>query len=177
VHEILTNRELALDYISGSLTGLERAEVTRARLSDPELDAEIRLAEAQFAPLTGKAGEVKTSAGLFDRIARAIDAEQTGLAGMSAIACADGDWQPYLPGIELKQMWNASTKLLRCQPGAILPAHDHVRNEHIIVISGDFMIGGRSFTTGDYHRAPAGISHGDAHTRGGCILLVQYADA
>ncbi len=172
----MNSKELALDFILGHLSALERTEVARARLSDAGLDAEIRLAEAQFAPLTGLAGVVEPSAGLFDRIAGAIAAEDTGLKGMTALASGEGRWLPHAPGIEVKRLWNRKTLMLRCQPGAVLPAHDHAECEHIVVVSGDFIVGGRSFSTGDYHSVPAGIGHGDASTRGGCILLVQYAD-
>ena len=65
--------------------------------------------------------------------------------------------------------------MLRCRPGARIPAHDHGEDEQIVVISGDFVVGGRTFRAGDYHCSPKGNPHGEAYTRGGCLLLSQYA--
>jgi hypothetical protein len=143
-------------------------------LSDPALDRDIRRIEDMFAPLTGLAGSRAPSPGLRDRIVTAIRDGERELSGKTIEPCDEGEWRPYRPGIAMKRLWG-KTVMLRCQPGAVLSAHAHVEDEHIVVIAGDFVIGGRRLTTGDYHRAPAGNDHGDAHTLGGCILLVQYA--
>ncbi len=173
----MTRDELAIEFVMGTLSPLEREAVARDRLSDPELDGAIRALEGSLSPMTGLAGTLAPPAGLFDRIVSAIDQECAELAGKTAVACADGDWQPFLPGIEIKQMWNPGTVMLRCRPGAVLPAHPHDQAEHIVVISGDFVVGGRTFRTGDWHSSPAGNDHGEAHTDGGCLLLIQYAAA
>ena len=170
----MLNAEIARDYVLGALGRAERAEVGRDRLVDPELDDEIERFEAQFAPLTAAAGEVAVPAGLFDRVAAAIEAERREFAGKKSVEAWQGKWLRYRPGVEAKRLWNRRTIMLRCRPGAVLPAHDHDEDEHIVVISGDFVVGGRSFGPGDYHRSLAGNAHGDAFTRGGCLLLVQY---
>ena len=102
---------------------------------------------------------------------RLVDRE---FAGKESLEAWQGKWLRYRPGVEAKRLWNRRTIMLRCRPGAVLPAHDHDEDEHIVVISGDFVVGGRSFGPGDYHRSLAGNAHGDAFTRGGCLLLVQY---
>ncbi len=171
----MTRDELALEFVMGALSPLEREAVARDRLSDAELDEAIRTLETSLAPMTGLAGTLTPPAGLFDRIAGAIAEESTALAGKTAIACGEGEWQPFLPGIEIKRLWNPGTVMLRCQPGAVLPAHPHAQSEHIVVISGDFIVGGRTFRTGDWHSSPAGNDHGEARTEGGCLLLIQHA--
>jgi hypothetical protein len=168
------NPDIARDFVLGALGPAERAAAGRARLADPELDAEIARLEAQFGPLTAAAGEAPVPAHLFDRIAAAVAVERAEFAGKDALAAGEGKWLRYRPGIECKRLWNRKTIMLRCRPGAVLPAHPHGEDEHIVVISGDFVVGGRSFGPGDYHYSPAGIAHGDAFTRGGCLLLVQY---
>jgi anti-sigma factor ChrR (cupin superfamily) len=173
VHGVL-NEELARDFVLGALSPAERAEVGRNRLVDPELGAEIDRLEAQMAPLTGAAGAADVPPDLFDRIEAAIARERQEFAGKSAIDACDGKWVRYRPDIECKRLWNRRTIMLRCRPGAVLAAHDHGEDEHIVVISGDFVVGGRSFGPGDYHHSPAGNAHGDAFTRHGCLLLVQY---
>lgn len=167
--------ELALDFVIGALSPRDRAAVTRDRVSDSALDDAIRKLEARFSPMTGLAGTMVPTPGLFDRVVAAIAQERTELAGKLVVACDEGEWQPYLPGIELKQLWSPATVMLRCQPGAVLPAHAHGRTEHIVVLSGDFVVGGRSFGTGDWHSSPAGNAHGAARTVRGCLLLVQLA--
>lgn len=173
----MTRDELVLEFVMGALSPLEREAVARDRLSDPELDGAIRALEDSLAPITGLAGTVPPPAGMFDRIAGAIAEESAELAGKTTVPVEEGEWQPFLPGIEIKQMWNPGTVMLRCRPGAVLPAHPHEQTEHIVVISGDFVVGGRTFRTGDWHSSPAGNNHGEAHTDGGCLLLIQYAAA
>ncbi|MCW3848049.1 cupin domain-containing protein [Sphingomonas sp. LB-2] len=166
-------KDLARDFVFGNLSPGERGEVARARLSNAELDAEIREFEAQLAPLTGAAGDIPPPPALFDRIIDAIDEHDRELAGKTAQGIDEGIWLPWLPGIEARRMWTPRTVMLRCQPGAVLPAHDHDEDEHIIVVSGDFVVGGRTFRAGDYHCSPKGNPHGNAFTRGGCLLLIQ----
>jgi hypothetical protein len=173
VHGVV--KDIALEFVLGSLSPAERSEVMRARLSDPALDREIDTLDAQFAPLTGAAGMVAPPAGLFDRIVEALGEEAREHEGKFSQEAGEGHWLPYRPGIMAKRMWNRRTVMLRCSPGACLPAHEHGEAEHIIVISGDFVVGGRTFGPGDYHCSPKGNAHGDAFTRGGCMLLVQYA--
>lgn len=145
----LARQELVHAFVMGALSPLERETVARDRLSDPVLDDEIRAAEESLAPMTGLTGTLAPPAGLFDRIVGAIAKESRALAGKTAIACEEGEWQPFLAGIEIKRLWNPGTVMLRCQPGAVLPAHPHAQTEHIVVISGDFVVGGRTFRTGD----------------------------
>jgi anti-sigma factor ChrR (cupin superfamily) len=168
------NEEIARDFVLGGLSPAERSEIGRRRLVDGALDVEIDRLEAQMAPLTGLAGEVAPSGGLIDRVLAAVDTYESEFEGKSALPGEQGRWLPYRPGIQCKRMWGKRTIMLRCVPGAVLPAHDHREEEHIVVISGDFVVGGRSFGPGDYHHAPAGNRHGDAFTRHGCLLLVQY---
>jgi hypothetical protein len=168
------NSDIARDYVLGALSPAERAEVRRARLADPALDAEIEALEAQLSPLTGAAGEAEVPPRLLDRILGAIEGEQAEFGGKAGLEASEGKWLRYRPGIQAKRMWNRRTIMLRCSPGAVLPAHGHDEDEHIVVISGDFVVGGRSFGAGDYHHSSAGSRHGDAFTRSGCLLLVQY---
>jgi hypothetical protein len=168
------NPDIVRDYVLGASSPAERAEVGRMRLADPALDSEIAEMEARMAPLTATAGEARVPPHLLGRVVAAIEAEQREFAGKAALEAWEGKWLRYRPGIEAKRMWNRRTIMLRCRPGAVLPAHEHGEDEHIVVISGDFVVGGRSFGPGDYHHSPAGNAHGDASTRGGCLLLVQY---
>jgi anti-sigma factor ChrR (cupin superfamily) len=173
VHGVV--KDLALEFVMGALSPAARREVSRARLFDPVLDREIDALEAQFAPLTGAAGSISPPAGLFDRIVAALGAEEREHDGKFSQEAREGHWLPYKPGIEAKRLWNRRTIMLRCGPGARLPAHDHGEDEQIVVIAGDFVVGGRTLAAGDYHCSPKGNRHGECFTRNGCLLLVQYA--
>lgn len=170
----MTREEQITGYVFGSLSPLERAAVAQARLADLDLDAAITALEESLAPLTGIAGKIRPPDHLFDRVAAAIADQTDDPAGMSVQAIQEGEWLPYSPGIDFKFLWSPEAFLLRCQPGAVLAAHHHPENEHLLVISGDLVIGGRPFRTGDYHVAPADSVHGEAHTDSGCLLLVQH---
>jgi quercetin dioxygenase-like cupin family protein len=173
VHVVVKDK--ALDFVLGALSPAERGEVEEARRIDPALDREIDTLEAQLSPLTGAAGEIPPPPALYSRIAAALASQDREHEGKYSEMVTEGRWLHYKPGIEAKRLWQKRTVMLRCQPGAVLPAHDHDEDEHIVVISGDFVVGGRSYGPGDYHFSPKGNAHGDAFTRGGCLLLVQYA--
>lgn len=159
----------------GALSPLEREAVARDRLSDTGLDEAIRTLEVSLAPMTGFAGTLVPPANLFERIDGAIAEENAALAGKTAQGFEEGDWQPYLPGIEIKTLWAENTFLMRCRPGSVVPAHPHPEAEHLIIISGDLIVGGRVFQTGDWHSSPADNDHDDLHTVHGCVLLVHLA--
>jgi anti-sigma factor ChrR (cupin superfamily) len=76
----------------------------------------------------------------------------------------------------MKRLWNASTYLLRCEPGATVPHHEHKSFEHGVVISGDLVSDTGSYGPGDYHGTPAGGHHDVWRTRGGCVVLIQYGE-
>jgi hypothetical protein len=164
-----------LNFVLGSLSPEERAQVARARLHTPALDAAILDWERRLAPLTGLAGVRSAPEALFDRISGVIARERRELGGLVSESFVEGAWAPFLPGIEKKRLWSDDAFMLRCAPGAIIPPHAHARHEHLVIISGDFSLGGRTFRVGDYHGAPAGNDHGLGRTEDGCILLVQLA--
>jgi len=143
------------------------------RLYDPDLDARIRQIEGQMAPLTGMAGEVAPPPGLFNRILDAIAGHEARSAVTKRLPFAEGRWEPYSDGIAMKYLWDSDTFLLRCEPGSVIPPHEHELTEHLIVVSGDLLINGLEFDVGDYHTMQIGTRHEDASTRSGCILFVQ----
>lgn len=162
-------------FALGALSHAERDAVARERLVDPGLDGAIAALETVLAPLTAVAGRKAPPSGLFDRVVAAIEREAEELTGKTVLPFADGPWVPCVDGIEVKRLWSHKAMLLRCRPGATLPPHHHAEAEHMIVISGDFVIGGRTLRVGDYHAVPAGNDHGEAHSVDGCVLFIQYA--
>lgn len=161
------------DFVLGNMTPEQRASMEQARRYDPGLDQGIRDAEDSLAPLSLAAGEITPPRGLWKRIKSAIDAESEALGGRTIAELDKGDWQPVAPGIDSKLMWNSRTALLRCAPGAILPFHVHDDDEHLLVLSGDLIIGGRTFLGGDYIGSRRGIDRFPHSTRTGCLILSQ----
>ena len=62
--------------------------------------------------------------------------------------------------------------LVRVAPGTVYPPHEHTGAEECYVIEGDLRVEGRVLRAGDYQYAPAGSSHAEQTTEGGCLLLI-----
>ncbi len=174
----MSNEDRANAYVMGALSPGERDEIARERLYNSALDEHIRLAEQLFAGLQPDqpqlAGAPKATG--WSRIASAIALEEAALAAKEVQECSDGDWQVHGPGIEFKPLWSENALLIRCNPGACEDAHDQPSDmdEHILIMAGDLVIGGRRFGTGDYIRVPAGSMHQPMHTHNGCLLFTEY---
>ena len=67
------------------------------------------------------------------------------------------------------------TFLIRAQPGAEFPAHQHDDDEEAYILSGDLSFDDLVLGAGDYHLARPGVSHPVGRTRAGCMLLVTAA--
>src|ERR1044072_7914683 len=179
----MTTRDRAADYVMGTLSADERAEVERAAAEDPALAREIDTLSAQLSPLLLDAPEVEPPAGLFDRIkAKIAEAAKPhdALAGSRTVRAEQGKWEPMCAGIERKVLSfdrerKRVTLLIRAQAGAEFPAHDHDEDEESYVLSGDLIFDDLVLGAGDYHLARAGQRHPVARTKGGCMLLVTAA--
>jgi len=178
----MSNKERAADYVMGVLSEAERAAVERDASVDPALAAEIARIEAQLAPLLLDAPEVEPPAHLFARIKEQIaaDARREGLAGSQTVRAAAGAWEPLCPGVARKLLWHDRARrrvtfLIRAEPGAEFPAHDHDADEEAYVLSGDLSFDDLTLHPGDYHLARPGVRHPVGRTRSGCMLLVTAA--
>jgi hypothetical protein len=179
----MTTKERAADYVLGVLSAEERAEVEREAAADPALAAEIASYDRGLSPLLLDAPEVEPPAYLFDRIKEKIAAEakpQGILAGSSTVRAGEGKWEPLVPGIDRKMLWHDRDKkritfLIRAQPGAEFPAHQHDEDEEAYVLSGDLSFDDLVLSAGDYHLARPGVRHPVGRTKGGCMLIVTAA--
>jgi len=101
------------------------------------------------------------------------------LAGTVTVRAADGQWERLARGIERKVLHSSPdgriTYLVRGQPGARLPGHDHSDDEEIFVLEGELTIGTVTLRAGDFHRARRGFPHPTATSATGCLLLVREA--
>jgi quercetin dioxygenase-like cupin family protein len=94
------------------------------------------------------------------------------------------DWQPLIEkgvhyqGIsiiplrydEAKQ--RSTTILLKFEPGAIYPYHNHPGGEEFFVLSGEAILENVTFTEGDYLFTPANFKHSVSSKKGCTILFV-----
>jgi ChrR Cupin-like domain len=170
--------EKPTSYALGALTLTERRSVDCERLYNRDLDQEVEKVEAMLVKLN--ADQEKTVRdGLWSDILCAVEREQLQLGGKTVSPCSSGDWEIHGPGIESKQLWSPKAMLIRCIPGAYEDAHAQPDDddEHIVVLAGDLLIGGRSFGTGDYICVPAGSLHSTMSTSGGCIIFTEYSVA
>ena len=85
-------------------------------------------------------------------------------------------WRAASPGISVKVLRHGkesgeTTALVRFEPGARFPAHNHPAGEEIFVVEGELLVGRERLRAGDYlYTAPDG-KHA-ASTEGGCVFLV-----
>ncbi|MDO6429030.1 cupin domain-containing protein [Flavitalea sp. BT771] len=92
------------------------------------------------------------------------------------------DWQPLIengvhyPGIsvislrydEAKQ--RSTTILLKFEPGAAYPYHNHPGGEEIFVLSGEVVLEHATLSEGDYLYTPVNFKH-SVTTKTGCTML------
>jgi quercetin dioxygenase-like cupin family protein len=95
----------------------------------------------------------------------------------SVVASAGTEWKAgRIPGISVKvlrrdEATGQSSSLVRFDPGAKFPAHDHPAGEEVYVLQGEVQIGRHRLKAGDYLYAPPGVKHA-ASSESGCVFLV-----
>jgi quercetin dioxygenase-like cupin family protein len=99
------------------------------------------------------------------------------LSAGHTVRATDGGWRAQLPGIDVKLLSRDETRgiatiLMRFQPGAVCPPHDHSGAEECYVVSGSCRIGTIALSQGDFHHADAGSHHGAVISDEGCTLLL-----
>ncbi len=68
------------------------------------------------------------------------------------------------------------TILLKLEPGAGYPYHNHPGGEEIFVLEGEVTVGSYQLKSGDYLYTPPGECH-DVKSESGCILLAVIPQA
>lgn len=108
-------------------------------------------------------------------VERMADSEDTHLT----IEAHEGEWQPWLDGVEIKVLAEAAgvlSYLLRLAPGATLPAHRHPIDEECVVLEGVLRVGRHiEVGPGGYHRARRGALHATISTVDGATVFLRGA--
>jgi anti-sigma factor ChrR (cupin superfamily) len=87
-------------------------------------------------------------------------------------------WRSLRPGVEIHVLHEAgadgpSAALLRYQPGAEVPAHEHVGFEHIVVLEGEQRDEHGQYGVGTLIVNPPGSRH-RVWSPAGCLVLVVW---
>jgi mannose-6-phosphate isomerase-like protein (cupin superfamily) len=113
---------------------------------------------------------------LIARIDASLGSPASNAKGQITIRADDGDWQPFLPKVTMKVLMREGSTLsylLRLEPGARIPPHDHPQTEECVVLSGEAQIGDLTVHAGDYHVAQAGHPHGLLSSATGALLFLR----
>ncbi len=108
-----------------------------------------------------------------------IQADHSGsqLEHMTIVRGNDAPWikMPF-PGVEMRQLLGDKTVMVRMQPGAVFPRHEHPEAEQCYVLEGSLTDSdGVTVYAGDFVVVAKGITHEQLHSVTGCTLFVAYA--
>jgi mannose-6-phosphate isomerase-like protein (cupin superfamily) len=144
----------------------------RARAAPLPADIEDALASALAPQLPERERADALRHRILDRVRRERQSFLT-------VRATDGAWEPLAPSVAVKVLEDDGTMqtfLLRLDPGARLPAHDHPRSDELcVVMEGTVSLGGIEVSAGDYHVAFAGSTHGEIVSTTGAVLFLRTA--
>jgi quercetin dioxygenase-like cupin family protein len=105
-------------------------------------------------------------------------ARRSGPEGTTTWLAADNPWIAIAPKVEIRQLLRdrltgTHMSLVRMQPGGVIPAHIHEKEETFIILEGECHIGHHRLGTGDAHIASAGSWHDHVTTRSGVLVLLK----
>ncbi|MBI4606564.1 MAG: cupin domain-containing protein [Planctomycetes bacterium] len=200
-HAEASSTEAAL-YALGALPPVEARAVEAHAVACDACAAEVRryrevaAALAQAAGAPGVAPPRELRAKLLQRVAaehHAGSGPATGVQvwkawsqppqaspprGLVLQRAGEGSWEPTeLAGVSVKRLRvdverRYVTMLVRMEPGASYPSHQHAGAEECYVLEGDLHVGEYVLRAGDYQYAEEGSEHGDQWTESGCLLLI-----
>jgi anti-sigma factor ChrR (cupin superfamily) len=88
------------------------------------------------------------------------------------------EWIPFHPGVDIRWLYREddhgpSAALIRFQPGASVPLHEHRGYEHIYILSGSQSDGSGLLAAGSLMVHPPGTRH-RIDSQEGCLVLAIY---
>jgi anti-sigma factor ChrR (cupin superfamily) len=182
-----SNEQAAL-YALGALTPTEADDIRARLVDDPELEFEIEAYETVVNELALSPFMVAPSPSLRQQLmARIAVTPQDQRVGMKAVAPLaplpsitrfnEGEWQPLAPHVSCKILHRDAvsqmvTSLIRLEPGGYLPRHRHLGFEQTLVVSGDCIVNGQTFYTGDFRTCEAGTDDTEVTTQFGTTILM-----
>ena len=90
----------------------------------------------------------------------------------------DLSWEPFRSGVRVHWLYRTGdggpeAALLRYEPGASVPLHEHMGWEHILVLDGAQSDGSARFAEGALMISPPGTCHAIASAEG-CVVLAVW---
>ena len=91
---------------------------------------------------------------------------------------SDSDWRQLQIGVTLRMLFqdadsDYSVGLIRYDPGASVPLHLHIGDEHIYVLSGSQQDERGVYQAGSYIYNPEGSQH-SVRSENGCLVLAHW---
>jgi quercetin dioxygenase-like cupin family protein len=86
-------------------------------------------------------------------------------------------WVELLPKAHAKLLFTdgeAESYMIRLEPGAWAPAHEHPADEECLVLEGSLWQGDVFLKAGDFHVARPGMKHGELRTDTGALVFIRY---
>jgi ChrR Cupin-like domain len=173
--------QTAAAYALGIARGAARAAIEARLLSDPALQAKVKLWQENFAPLDLASGRESPPEGVFDRIVAALDADAREVPGTLTRRAGTGVWTEMSPGVTYTVLYEdpvakRRSMLVRASLGSTYESHLHEQgHEECLVLEGDLIMGDLKLLAGDFHLAAKGSSHPPATTVSGCLLYLSTA--
>ena len=99
-------------------------------------------------------------------------------AGTNTYRAGGDQWVDGLSGVQLKflridEAAGTQEVLVRFEPGAVVPAHTHTKEEQMIIIEGTVLVGEHRLNAGDMHVAQALSKHDELSSPDGALLLLR----
>lgn len=100
----------------------------------------------------------------------------TGTPGAHVVRSDESAWKRLpIAGVATRALMGEETFLVRMQPGASFPTHEHKQNEQCYVLEGCITDSdGLQLNAGDFIMMPQGTLHRPIRTETGCLLLIAY---
>jgi quercetin dioxygenase-like cupin family protein len=116
---------------------------------------------------------------VWDRISARVDHLEAARDTLT-VPADQGVWEFSSPGVYRKLLhvdaaagWQAF--LVKIEPGASVPPHDHPILEECLVLEGEFELAGEIVRKGDLHLGFAGRDHGAIASPSGALLYIRAA--
>jgi anti-sigma factor ChrR (cupin superfamily) len=170
------SEDLAGEFALGALEADELAAVERRIRDEPDFRRAVDTWSRRLAPLLEQVSAKTPPVSAWSAIQRRVGGGGPSVARRRS----EGVWLDISPGVQLKMLrvdppTGERTALLRMQPGASCPEHDHSQVEECFVLEGEVNIDGHDYRPGDYVVARAGTRHDTIVSVPGGLLLLHWS--
>jgi anti-sigma factor ChrR (cupin superfamily) len=168
------SEDLAGDFVLGALEADELVAVERRMRDEPDFRRAVDAWSRRLAPLLEQVSPKTPPVSAWSAIERRVGGGPWVVRRRS-----EGVWLDIAPGVQLKMLrvdppTGERTALLRMEPGASCPEHDHPEVEECFLLEGEVNIDGHDYRPGDYVVAQAGTRHDTIVSVPGALLLLHW---